>query len=100
MYFKNSGGKNMAFDLESLGGGFGSGLIATIAGLLGINRKINRLEDAKQEKGICDAIHKSIDDKFCDIAEMRKEIKTGQEKIWERLDNLNDYMRDRRKGYD
>lgn len=87
-------------DIESIGGGFGSGLIGAIAGLLGMNRKINKLEEDKRSKVVCETIHKGVDDKFETIVTTLKEIKEGQCRTWERLDNLNDYMRDRRKGYD
>ncbi len=74
-------------DLESLGGGAGAGLIGTILGILGINRRVSKIEKDKQDRVVCDALHKSTDDKF-DI------LINGQEKIFNRLDNLNDYLRD------
>lgn len=73
-------------DFESVGGGAGAGgIIATIIALLGINRK--------QDKAFCIPTHKGIDDKFATIMD-------GQREIRDRLDDLNDYMRNRRKGYD
>ena len=76
-------------DLESLGGGAGAGLIGAILGVLGINRRVNKLEDAKQDKSICDSVHKGIDDKFKILVE-------GQKYVIERLDKLNEYIRNHR----
>lgn len=73
-------------DIESIGSGFGTGLIGTILGILGITRKVNRLDDCKQDKTVCDSIHKGINDKFDTLIK-------GQDRIWERLDRLNDYIR-------
>ena len=76
-------------DLESLGGGAGAGLIGAILGVLGINRRVNKLENAKQDKSICDSVHKGIDDKFKILVE-------GQKYVIERLDKLNEYIRNHR----
>ena len=73
-------------DFESLGGGAGAGLIGAVLGIFGINRRVNNIERLKQDKAVCDALHKSADDKF-DV------LINGQEKIFNRLDNLNDYLR-------
>lgn len=73
-------------DIESLGGGFGTGLIGAILGVLGINRKVNKLEDDKQDKSVCDSTHKGIEDKFKTLVE-------GQKYLIERVDKLNDYVR-------
>lgn len=65
-------------DLESVGGGAGAGgVIATIFAILGINRK--------QDKSVCNVIHKGIDDKFDAILDIVKEIKDGQNKMWDKL---------------
>lgn len=76
-------------DLESLGGGAGAGgVIATILALMGVNRK--------QDKKVCEAVHHGIEDKFETIVDVMKEMREGQKKIWERLDNFNDYMRNQK----
>lgn len=77
-------------DIESLGGGAGAGLIGAILGVLGINRRMSNLEKCKQDKSVCNAIHKSDDDKF-------EILIKGQDKIFERLDNMNDYLRNNKK---
>lgn len=83
----------MAFDIESLGGGAGAGIVGGIFGailtVLGINRRINKIEDSKQDRTVCEATHKGIDEKFNTIIE-------GQNKIWDRLDSLNDYIRNQK----
>ncbi len=79
----------MAFDIESLGGGAGGGIIGAILVALGFVKRVNKLEDSKQDKVVCEAIHKGIEGKINTIIE-------GQNKIWERLDNLNDYVRNQR----
>ena len=76
----------MAFDLESLGGGAGAGLIGAILGVFGINRRINKLEESKQDKSACGLIHKAIDEKFTILID-------GQKRIFESIDDLNDYLR-------
>lgn len=76
-------------DLESLGGGVGSGLIGTILGLLGFskiqNRRIDKLEDNKQDKFACIPTHKGIEDKFNTIISSVNEIKDVQSKMWDKL---------------
>ena len=80
----------MAFDIESLGGGAGAGLIAgifgAIASVLGINRRVNRVENDKQDKSVCNVVHKSIDDKFNILIE-------GQGKLFDKVDRMNEYLR-------
>jgi len=76
----------MAWDIESLGAGGVSGFFIAILTAFGISRKVNKMEDFKQDKPVCMAIHKGIDEKINTIIE-------GQRKIWERLDCLNDYVR-------
>ncbi len=73
-------------DIESIGSGFGTGLIGAILGVLGINQKVNELKNDKQDKSVCEPIHKGIDDKF-------KTLLEGQKYMIERLDKLNDYVR-------
>jgi len=80
----------MAFDLETLGIGTGGGLIGAILGVFGINRRVNNIEKSKQDKTVCDALHKSADDKFNILI-------NGQEKIFSRLENLNDYLRNHKQ---
>ena len=79
----------MAFDLETLGIGTGGGLLGAILGVFGINRRMNKMEDCKQDIPVCDAKHKGIDEKFVIMVELQKEIR-------ERLDNLNDFVRNKR----
>ncbi len=76
----------MPFDIESIGTGAGAGLIGAILGILGINRRINKVEDQKQDKSLCENIHKGADEKFTILIE-------GQKRVFERLDTLNDYLR-------
>ena len=76
-------------DLESVGGmagsGAGGGIIGVIIAFFGFNRRINKLEDGKQDKFACLPIHKGIDDKFDTILNIVKEIKDGQNKMWDKL---------------
>ena len=74
-------------DLESLGSGAGAGLIGAILGVFGITRRVGKIEKDKQDKTVCDALHKSADDKFNILIK-------GQEKLFDKLDNLNVYLRD------
>ncbi len=76
-------------DLETLGTGAGSGLIGAILGVFGINRRVNKVEELKQDKMSCETIHKGVNDKFIVLIE-------GQRRIFERLDNINDYLRNGR----
>lgn len=76
----------MSFDIESIGSGAGAGLIGAILGVLGINRRMNKLEENKQEKSVCEILHKSADDKF-DV------LIKGQERLFEKVDDLNNYLR-------
>lgn len=79
----------MSFDLESLSGGGISGLFIGILTAIGIKSRVDKLEDKKQDKSVCESIHKSIDEKFDRLIK-------GQDKIWERLDDLNDYLRNKK----
>ena len=79
-------------DIGSLGSGAGAGffagIIVAVGNAFGFNRRMNKVESEKQDKSACIPIHKSIDDKF-DI------LIKGQDKVWERLDSLNDYVRNK-----
>jgi hypothetical protein len=79
----------MSFDLESLGSGGISGLFVSIITALGLKGKIDRLEDKKQDKSLCDTLHKSINEKF-DL------IIKGQDKLFEKIDGINDYLRNQK----
>jgi hypothetical protein len=76
----------MTMDIESLGSGAGAGLIGAVLGVLGITRKVNKLENDKQDKSACIPMHKSIDEKFTIVID-------GQKRLFERLDSINDYLR-------
>ena len=76
----------MAFDIESIGTGAGAGLIGAILGVLGINRRVNKIEEQKQDKTLCEVIHKGIDTQF-------EDIKGGQRAIFEQIKNINEYLR-------
>ena len=83
----------MAFDIETLGISTGGGLIGAILGVLGINRRVNKIEDLKQDKSACIPIHKGIDEKFTIMVDIQREIKEDQRAIRERIDNINEYLR-------
>lgn len=51
----------MPLDLESLGGGAGAGMFGSVLAVFGFHRRLNRLEDCKQNKAVCEALHDSID---------------------------------------
>ena len=74
-------------DIESIGGGAGAGLIGAILGVFGINRRVNKIEESKQDKSFCDLMHKGIDTKFSDIRE-------SQKAIFEQIKSINEYLRD------
>ena len=76
-------------DLESIGSGAGAGLISGILGVLGINRRMNKIEDSKQDKTVCDVMHKGIDEKFVIMVDLQKEIR-------EQLNDLNIYIRNKK----
>ncbi len=76
-------------DIESLGGGAGAGLIGTILTVFGFGRRVNKLEDNKQEKSVCDAIHKGTDGKIDVLLE-------GQKLIFVKIDAINEYLRNQR----
>lgn len=76
----------MAFDLESLGGGGITGLFIGIITALGLKSKVDKLDEKKQDTKTCDAIHKSIDDKFGILID-------GQSKLFDKVDGINEYLR-------
>jgi hypothetical protein len=51
----------VALDLESLGGGAGAGILGSILAVFGFHRRMNRLEEEKQNRTVCNALHESID---------------------------------------
>ena len=86
----------MSFDLESIGGGFGSGIIGAFLGILGINRRMKKLENCKQDKTTCIPLHRGIDEKFTMIVDIQKAIREDQKCIRERVDSLSDYLRNKK----
>ncbi len=72
-------------NLESIGGGAIAGFFIAALSALGISRKINRLDETKQDKEVAIALQKGIDDKFATIVEVQKEIRTE-------LKDLNSYL--------
>ena len=78
----------MAFDIESLGGGLVTGFVGAIGGVLGINRRVNKVEESKQDKTLCEVMHRGIDSKFLDIKE-------SQKAIFEQIKSINEYIRNR-----
>lgn len=76
----------MGFDLESVGPGGISGLFFSLLGVFGINRRVNKMEETKQDKTWCEVTHKGIDTQFSDIKE-------GQRAIFEELKDINKYLR-------
>lgn len=76
----------MAFDIESLGGGAGTGIIGAILVAFGFGRRVSKLEDGKQDKSSCIPIHKNIDEKF-------EIVIKGQEKLFDKIDSINEYLR-------
>ena len=83
-------GKIMTIDFESLGGGAGTGLLASILGYLGFSRRLNKLEDCKQEKAVCNVTHQNIKNTFDDIKEDTR-------KIFDKLDDINRFLRNPNK---
>ena len=76
----------MAFDIESLGGGGIAGTFIGILTALGLKGRVNRLEDKKLDRSVFEAVHKGIEDKFVILVD-------GQKRIFERIDSINDYLR-------
>ena len=73
-------------DIESLGAGAGTGFFGAILGYLGFSRRLNKLEDGKQDKTICNAYHENIKTTF-------GELKEGQTKIFDKIDDINQFLR-------
>ena len=76
----------MAWDIESMGGGGITGLFIGILTAFGLKSKVDKLDDKKQDKSVCDAVHKSIDDKFTILI-------NGQTKLFDKVDGINNYLR-------
>ncbi len=83
-------------DLETLGTGAGSGLIGAVLGVFGINRRVNKIEEQKQDKVLCETIHKGISEKFIIMVDIQKDIREDQKAIRERIDSINDHLRNNR----
>jgi len=79
----------MAWDLESMGGGGISGLFIGIITALGLKSKVDKLDEKKLDKEVFRDVQKSIDEKFTILVD-------GQKRVFERLDNLNDYLRNQK----
>ena len=73
-------------NIESLLGGGGTGIIGAILVAFGFNSRVNKIEDSKQDKSVCNAVHKSIDDKFNVLIE-------GQGELFDKVDRMNEYLR-------
>jgi len=73
-------------DIESLGGGAGTGLIGAFLGYLGFSRRLNKLEDCKQDKSVCNVAHENIRNTFDDIKEDTR-------KIFDKIDDINRFLR-------
>jgi hypothetical protein len=71
---------------ESVGFGAGGGIVVTILTALGWNRRMNNLEEKKQDRNVCEVLHKSIDTQLGDL-------KKGQDAIFDKLDNINEFLR-------
>jgi hypothetical protein len=48
------------FNFESLGTGGVGGLLTGLAMFLGWSRRLNKLEDNKQDKGVCGTVHENL----------------------------------------
>lgn len=73
-------------DLESIAGGGGAGIIGTILVAIGFGRRLNKVEDDKQDKTVCTATHEFIKTQFTDLKE-------GQKEIFEQLKGINHTLR-------
>ena len=71
-------------DIESLGGGAGAGFLTAILTAFGINKRVGNLEDYKQDKTVCEVIKHGME--------------TRLERIEEKLDDLNTYLRNHKGG--
>jgi hypothetical protein len=70
--------------LEQIGYGGVGGLIIAALSILGIHKRI----DKKQDKGICDAVHKGIDTGFCGFTKALQDQKEHIEYIRQRIDTI------------
>lgn len=77
----------MAWDLESLGGGAGAGVIGSVLTVLGVYKRVTRIEDGKQDKGICETKHQSLGD---EMRFMRESV----DRLTGRIDSLINGRRD------
>jgi len=66
-------------EIESIGIGAASGFLTAILTAFGINRRLNNVENVKQEKAVCLAVHGATDLRL--------------QHIEDKLDDLNDYLR-------
>ena len=73
-------------DIESLGAGAGTGFFGAILAYFGFSRRIDKLEDSKQDRKVCDVLHMNIAGNF-------KDLKEGQAKILDRIDSINEFLR-------
>jgi len=71
-------------DIESLGGGAGAGFLTAILTAFGINKRVGNLEDCKQDKAVCVEVHKGTEQRL--------------ERIEDKIDSLNDYLRNHKGG--
>jgi hypothetical protein len=76
-------------DIESLLGGGGSGLVASIVAAFGFNRRLKYVESCKQEKSLCEERHKGTDKRL-------DRIEQTQHDIFSEIKDLNDYVRNRK----
>lgn len=83
----------MSFDFDSLSGYGGvGGIIGAFLTFLGFKSRLDKADEIikqKQDKEVCGAIHKGIDEKIIAMIEIQKEIR-------ERIDSLNDYVRNQK----
>jgi len=61
----------MALDFESLGGGAATGFFGAIVAGLGFNKRLNKLEDGKQDKPVCESLQEGL---RAEMEAMRKSI--------------------------
>ena len=73
-------------DIESVASGGGAGFLGAVLAAFGLNRRMNKLEDGKQDKVVCDAIHEFTKAQFSDLKE-------GQRIIFEQLKEVNIFLR-------
>ena len=78
----------MAWDLESMGGGGISGIFIGILTTIGLKSRVDKLEEKKLNKDVFVEFRKNVDEKF-------DRLIIGQDKVWERLNALNDYIRNK-----